>query len=77
MDYNRGYGTSHLPQTGTNSDAPHGGFGGGDCTVTHVPVIFIHGNGDEAKNWDYPNSTGVPAACLLTTPESPTGAHTL
>lgn len=26
------------------------------CTATHIPVIFIHGNGDEAKNWDYPSA---------------------
>ena len=43
-------------------NAPFGGFGGGDCTVTRTPVVFIHGNGDEARNWDYPSSTGVPAA---------------
>ena len=41
------------------SDAPYGGFGGGSCTTSKVPVVFIHGNGDEAKNWDYPSSTGV------------------
>lgn len=41
------------------SDAPYGGFGGGWCNATHTPVVFIHGNGDEARNWDYPTSTGV------------------
>ena len=41
------------------SNAPHGGFGGGSCTASRTPVIFVHGNGDEAKNWDYPTSTGV------------------
>jgi len=41
------------------SNAPNGGFGGGSCTTTHTPIVFLHGNGDEAKNWDYPSSTGV------------------
>ena len=41
------------------SNAPYGGFGGGSCTASRVPVVFFHGNGDEAKNWDYPSSTGV------------------
>jgi pimeloyl-ACP methyl ester carboxylesterase len=43
------------------SYAPFGGFGGGSCSTSRVPVVFIHGNGDEAKNWDYPASTGVPS----------------
>jgi pimeloyl-ACP methyl ester carboxylesterase len=41
------------------ANAPNGGFGGGSCTATHTPIVFLHGNGDEAKNWDYPSSTGV------------------
>jgi pimeloyl-ACP methyl ester carboxylesterase len=41
------------------SNAPYGGFGGGSCTATKTPVIFVPGNGDDAKNWDYPASTGV------------------
>lgn len=41
------------------SNAPYGGFGGGACTASRTPVVFFHGNGDEAKNWDYPSSTGV------------------
>lgn len=40
-------------------NAPYGGFGGGSCTATKTPIVFLHGNGDEAKNWDYPSSTGV------------------
>jgi hypothetical protein len=44
------------------SNAPHGGFGGGPCVATRTPVVFIHGNGDEAKNWDYPSATGGPSA---------------
>ena len=43
------------------SNAPNGGFGGGSCAATHTPVVFLHGNGDEAKNFDYPSSTGVPS----------------
>lgn len=43
------------------SNAPNGGFGGGSCTATHTPIVFLHGNGDEAKNFDYPASTGVPS----------------
>ena len=41
--------------------APNGGFGGGDCIADKTPVIFVHGNGDEAKNWDFPAATGVPS----------------
>lgn len=41
------------------SNAPWGGFGGGACAASRTPVVFLHGNGDEAKNWDYPTSTGV------------------
>jgi pimeloyl-ACP methyl ester carboxylesterase len=32
----------------------HGGFGGGACTATKTPVVFIHGNGDRAINWASP-----------------------
>jgi len=38
--------------------APWGGFGGGSCSAVRTPVVFLPGNGDEAKNWDYPPSTG-------------------
>lgn len=32
-----------------------GGFGGAArCTVTHTPVVFVHGNGDNATSWDAP-----------------------
>src|SRR5258706_8381817 len=41
------------------SNSGNGGFGGGNCTASHTPIVFLHGNGDEAKNWDYPPSTGV------------------
>ncbi len=42
-----------------SSNAPWGGFGGGSCTASKTPVVFLHGNGDEAKNFDLPTSTGV------------------
>lgn len=32
----------------------YGGFGGGDCVARKTPVIFVHGNGDRAINWDSP-----------------------
>lgn len=32
----------------------NGGFGGGNCTATKTPVIFIHGNGDNAISFDIP-----------------------
>lgn len=41
----------------------YGGFGGGECQATKVPVVFIHGNGDEAINWGAPptqTATGYP-----------------
>ncbi len=31
-----------------------GGFGGGSCTATKTPVIFVHGNGDNAISFDMP-----------------------
>ena len=30
----------------------YGGFGGGNCTANKTPVIYIHGNGDHAINFD-------------------------
>jgi pimeloyl-ACP methyl ester carboxylesterase len=29
----------------------YGGFGGGQCTATRTPVVFIHGNADRAISW--------------------------
>jgi hypothetical protein len=29
-----------------------GGFGGGTCTATKTPVVFVHGNADNAISWD-------------------------
>jgi pimeloyl-ACP methyl ester carboxylesterase len=31
-----------------------GGFGGGQCTATRTPIVFIHGNADGAISWDSP-----------------------
>lgn len=45
---------------GFNPGTGYGGFGGGDCTATRTPVIFIHGNGDQAVNWDSPIDEAVP-----------------
>jgi pimeloyl-ACP methyl ester carboxylesterase len=43
----------------------YGGFGGGACTATKTPVIFIHGNGDNAISLDMPpgyvSGYGTPA----------------
>jgi pimeloyl-ACP methyl ester carboxylesterase len=32
----------------------NGGFGGGNCTATRTPVVFIPGNGDSAISFDMP-----------------------
>lgn len=42
----------------------YGGFGGGDCQAIRTPVIFIHGNGDNASSWDAPPGqvNGYPVA---------------
>jgi pimeloyl-ACP methyl ester carboxylesterase len=42
---------------GFSPGAGFGGFGGGSCTATKTPVIFIHGNGDRAISWDMPPYT--------------------
>jgi len=39
---------------GFNPGVGNGGFGGGSCTASKTPVIFIHGNGDNAISWDMP-----------------------
>jgi pimeloyl-ACP methyl ester carboxylesterase len=39
---------------GFNPNVGYGGFGGGACTATKTPVVFIHGNGDRAINWASP-----------------------
>lgn len=42
------YGGTFSPGVG------YGGFGGGTCTATKTPVIFVHGNGDNAISLDMP-----------------------
>ena len=39
---------------GFNPQVGYGGFGGGECTASKTPVVFIHGNVDRAINWDSP-----------------------
>lgn len=44
------------------SNAPYGGFGGAaNCTATRTPVIYVPGNGDDARNFDFPSSSGAPS----------------
>jgi pimeloyl-ACP methyl ester carboxylesterase len=40
---------------------PFGAFGGGSCWALRTPVIFLHGNGDVAGNWNAPSSDGGPS----------------
>ncbi|MGZ3158567.1 MAG: extracellular native short-chain-length polyhydroxyalkanoate depolymerase PhaZ7 [Burkholderiaceae bacterium] len=47
-------GTSNQFAGGFNPQTGFGGFGGGTCTAAKTPVIFIHGNGDNATSWDAP-----------------------
>lgn len=42
------------------SNAPDGGFGGGACTATRTPVIFVHGNTVNASYIARPSSNGAP-----------------
>lgn len=39
---------------GFNPGVGSGGFGGGNCSATRTPVVFIHGNGDSAISLDMP-----------------------
>ncbi|MGZ5802509.1 MAG: extracellular native short-chain-length polyhydroxyalkanoate depolymerase PhaZ7 [Burkholderiaceae bacterium] len=57
-------GASNQYAGGFNPKTGFGGFGGGTCTATKTPVIFIHGNGDNATSWDAPPGkvTGFTAA---------------
>ena len=32
----------------------NGGFGGGNCVANKTPIIFLHGNGDNALSWLIP-----------------------
>jgi triacylglycerol esterase/lipase EstA (alpha/beta hydrolase family) len=42
------------------SNAPYGGFGGGNCVATHTPIVFVHGNTVNASYIARPSSTGAP-----------------
>jgi hypothetical protein len=44
---------------GFNPQVGFGGFGGGACRADRTPVIFVHGNGDWAINWDSPITGSV------------------
>lgn len=39
---------------GFNPNVGYGGFGGGSCTASKTPVVFLHGNGDLAASFDMP-----------------------
>lgn len=39
---------------GFNPNVGYGGFGGGNCTASRTPVVFVHGNGDLAASFDVP-----------------------
>ncbi|HEY0191375.1 MAG TPA: hypothetical protein VGC42_09660, partial [Kofleriaceae bacterium] len=41
------------------TNAPYGGFGGGNCTASKTPVVFIHGNTVNASYIARPTSTGA------------------
>jgi pimeloyl-ACP methyl ester carboxylesterase len=47
-------GTASQFAGGFNPGVGFGGFGGGACTATKTPVIFVHGNADRAISWDMP-----------------------
>ncbi len=54
---NNGYtcaGNANQYAGGFNPGVGQGGFGGGSCTATRTPVVFIHGNGDSAISFDMP-----------------------
>ena len=43
------------------SNAPDGGFGGGNCVATRTPVIFVHGNTVNATFLAKPSTNGAPS----------------
>lgn len=47
-------GTATQYAGGFNPGVGSGGFGGGNCTATRTPVVFVHGNGDSAISFDMP-----------------------
>jgi pimeloyl-ACP methyl ester carboxylesterase len=49
------HGTASQYAGGFSPGVGYGGFGGAySCTITHTPVVFIHGNGDNSTSWDSP-----------------------
>lgn len=61
-------GTAYQYAGGFNpSVGEYGGFGGAaSCVATRTPVVFVHGNGDNATGWDTPTFQvpGYPKAPL-------------
>lgn len=54
---NNGYtctGTGNQYAGSFNPGVGQGGFGGGSCTASKTPVVFVHGNGDNAISFDMP-----------------------
>lgn len=47
-------GTAAQYAGGFNPGVGNGGFGGGSCTATRTPVVFVPGNGDSAISFDMP-----------------------
>ena len=47
-------GTASQYAGGFNPGVGYGGFGGGSCTASKTPVVFIHGNADSAISFDAP-----------------------
>jgi len=43
------------------SNAPDGGFGGGNCVASRTPVIFVHGNSVNATFFAKPSTNGAPS----------------
>lgn len=56
-----GVGPSQFAGGFSPTQAPWGGFGGGNCDTSRVPVIFINGNGSTAEQWDFPPVSGEPS----------------
>lgn len=42
------------------SNAPYGGFGGGNCLAARTPIVFVHGNTVNAQYFAAPTSDGRP-----------------
>lgn len=54
FDYPHCTGPARQFAGGFAPDAVAGGFGGGQCAARRTPVVFVHGNGDSAIDWDAP-----------------------